>query len=120
MAGAVAEGVDIGQFLDQLLGYLRDCGVAAQHGPCQVDLAECEPLLRDSTAADGTRKWLLDVGTGDVLAGIIAAMRAAGLPAFEAAQAGTWLHGRAAQLAGTGFIADDLVAQVRHAFTECV
>ncbi len=64
--------------------------------------------------------WLASGGTGDVLAGIIAAMRAAGLPAFEAAQAGTWLHGRAAQLAGPGFIADDLVAQVGHAFAECV
>ncbi|MDB5668282.1 MAG: NAD(P)H-hydrate dehydratase, partial [Alphaproteobacteria bacterium] len=64
--------------------------------------------------------WLASGGSGDVLAGIIAAMRAAGLPAFEAAQAGTWLHGRAAQLAGTAFIADDLVAQVRQAFAECV
>lgn len=34
-----------------LLGYLRDCWVAAQHAPCQVDLGECGPLLRDCTAA---------------------------------------------------------------------
>ena len=25
------------------------------------------PVLRDSTAADGTRKWLLDVGTGNAI-----------------------------------------------------
>jgi transcriptional regulator EpsA len=34
-----------------LLGYLRDCWVAAQHAPCEVELIECEPLLRDCTAA---------------------------------------------------------------------
>ena len=32
-----------------LIGYLRDCWVAAQHVPCQVELLECEPLLRDCT-----------------------------------------------------------------------
>ena len=53
--------------------------------------------------------WLASAGTGDVLAGLIAAMRARGLPAFEAACAGVWLHGGAAKIAGPGMIADDLV-----------
>ena len=43
-----------------------------------------------------------------MLAGIIAAMRARGMPAFEAACAGVWLHGRAAEIAGPQMIADDL------------
>ena len=47
-------------------------------------------------------------GSGDVLAGIIGALLAQGLPAFEAAALGAWLHGEAAQGAGRGFIADDL------------
>jgi len=52
--------------------------------------------------------WLASAGTGDVLAGIIAAMRARGLAPFEAASAGVWLHGRAAEIAGPQLIADDL------------
>jgi hydroxyethylthiazole kinase-like uncharacterized protein yjeF len=56
--------------------------------------------------------WLASAGTGDVLAGIIAAMRARGLPAFEAACAGVWLHGRAAEIAGPEMIADDLAEAI--------
>ena len=56
--------------------------------------------------------WLASAGTGDVLAGMIAAMRARGLAPFEAACAGVWLHGRAAGAAGPQMIADDLVAAV--------
>ena len=59
--------------------------------------------------------WLASAGSGDVLAGIIAAMRARGLDAFEAASAGVWLHGRAAEIAGPGMIADDLAEAVPRA-----
>jgi hydroxyethylthiazole kinase-like uncharacterized protein yjeF len=52
--------------------------------------------------------WLASAGTGDVLAGIVAAMRARGLTAFEATCAAIWLHGRAAEIAGRQLIADDL------------
>lgn len=56
--------------------------------------------------------WLASAGTGDVLAGMIAALRARGMPAFEAACAAVWLHGRAAEAAGSAMIADDLVAAI--------
>jgi hydroxyethylthiazole kinase-like uncharacterized protein yjeF len=59
--------------------------------------------------------WLATAGTGDVLSGIIAALRARGLPAFDAASAGVWLHGRAAEIAGPNMIADDLVAAIPQA-----
>jgi hydroxyethylthiazole kinase-like uncharacterized protein yjeF len=56
--------------------------------------------------------WLASAGTGDVLAGMIAALRARGLDGFDAACAGVWLHGRAAEIAGPGMIADDLLAAI--------
>lgn len=64
--------------------------------------------------------WLSTAGTGDVLSGIIAAMRARGLDAFEAACAGVWLHGRAATLAGAVLAADDLLVPLRAAVAECL
>lgn len=56
--------------------------------------------------------WLATAGTGDVLSGVIAALRAQGLTPFEAACAGVWLHSRAAEIAGPAMIADDLVAAI--------
>ena len=56
--------------------------------------------------------WLATAGTGDVLAGLVAAIRARGLDPFEAAQAALWLHGEAARLAGPGLIADDLAGHI--------
>jgi NAD(P)H-hydrate repair Nnr-like enzyme with NAD(P)H-hydrate dehydratase domain len=63
--------------------------------------------------------WLASAGTGDVLAGIIAAMRSRTLEPFEAACAGVWLHGRAAQMAGAGLIADDLIEALPAALADC-
>ena len=51
---------------------------------------------------------LATAGAGDVLAGFITGMRAQGMPGFEAAATGGWLHGAAAQAAGPGLIAEDL------------
>jgi hydroxyethylthiazole kinase-like uncharacterized protein yjeF len=63
--------------------------------------------------------WLASAGTGDVLTGIIAAMRAGGMDAFEAACAGVWLHGRAAERAGPALIADDLIEALPAALAPC-
>ena len=56
--------------------------------------------------------WLASAGTGDVLAGIIAAFRARGMGSFEAACAAVWIHSRAAEIAGPGMIADDIVTAI--------
>lgn len=62
--------------------------------------------------------WLASAGTGDVLAGVIAAMRARGLSSFEAAVAAVWLHGRAAEIAGPHMIADDLADAIPAALAD--
>lgn len=57
--------------------------------------------------------FLATAGSGDVLAGIIAGLSAAGMAPFEAAAAGVFLHGAAGAEAGAGLIADDLPAALR-------
>lgn len=52
--------------------------------------------------------WLATAGSGDALAGIISALAANGQDIFDAASAGVWLHGRAAQTIGPGLIAEDI------------
>jgi hydroxyethylthiazole kinase-like uncharacterized protein yjeF len=64
--------------------------------------------------------WLASAGTGDVLAGIVAALRAGGMEAFEAACGAVWLHGCAAALAGPFLVADDLLASLPAALAECL
>ena len=46
--------------------------------------------------------WLAVAGAGDVLAGLIGSLLAAGLDPYEAASVGSWLHGAAAVVAGHG------------------
>lgn len=51
---------------------------------------------------------LATAGSGDVLAGFIVGLLAQGVPAFEAAAIGVWLHGAAGASLGHGLIAEDL------------
>ena len=56
--------------------------------------------------------WLATAGTGDVLAGVVAARLAALADPFAAACEAVWMHGRAAERAGPRLIADDLIANL--------
>ncbi|WNJ93452.1 NAD(P)H-hydrate dehydratase [Bosea sp. 685] len=60
-------------------------------------------------AINATGSWALaTAGSGDVLGGLIAGLLAQAMPAFEAACAAVWLHGKAGETLGPGLIADDL------------
>ncbi|CAB4651994.1 unannotated protein [freshwater metagenome] len=57
--------------------------------------------------------WLATAGSGDVLAGIIAALLASGISPGRAAAAGAWLHCRASDFAGhTCLVASDLLSAI--------
>ena len=74
-----------------------------------ADTVVAAPDGRVAVAAD-SNDWLSTAGSGDVLAGTVAAMRAGQDDPFAAACAAVWLHGDAARRCGKAFIADDLAA----------
>jgi hydroxyethylthiazole kinase-like uncharacterized protein yjeF len=57
---------------------------------------------------DNAPPSLASAGTGDVLAGAIAALLTQGMAPFEAAAAAVWLHGAGAAAGPAGLIAEDL------------
>ncbi len=88
---------------------------AAEQHRCCVLLKGSDTLVVDGerVAVNSTGNVALAAaGTGDVLSGVIGALLSRGMDAYEAARAGAWAHGRAAELwlEETGWPAESFVA----------
>lgn len=95
---------------------LRYAREAADHNGCTVLLKGPDTLVvtgeKTAINASGPTSALATGGTGDLLTGVIGALLSRGMDEYEAARAGAWAHGRAAELwlAGTGWPAESLAA----------
>jgi hydroxyethylthiazole kinase-like uncharacterized protein yjeF len=94
---------------------LRSAQSAAEEHGCCVLLKGSDTLIAcgGKTAVNSTGNVALaTAGTGDVLSGVIGALLSRGMDVYEAAQAGAWAHGRAAELwlEDTGWPAESLIA----------
>jgi hydroxyethylthiazole kinase-like uncharacterized protein yjeF len=108
-------GEESGSKIERTLAAAGESGATVIHKGADTVIAT---PLGDVRVMAGASSWLSTAGTGDVLAGLVAAQ--AGRGPLAAAEAAVWLHARAAALAGPAFIADVLIGHIPGAIAECL
>ncbi len=106
-------------FPDTLESFLKDFPgvIVAKNAPTCTGFRN--EVVTNTTGNPG----LATAGTGDVLAGIISSFLAQGIPAFEAAQCGVYIHGLAGDIASgdlgyRGLLAGDLLETIPEAIKQ--
>lgn len=64
--------------------------------------------------------WLATAGSGDILTGLICGLLAQGVPSFDAAAIGAWLHGDIGICAGPGLTADAMPGYIPLVLRGCL
>lgn len=106
-----------GSKIDRTLAAAAETGAVIVHKGADTVIATPQGDVRVHA---GGSPWLSTAGTGDILAGLLGARLAGGVTPLAAAETAVWLHGRAAQLAGPAFAADDLIPCLPRAIAECL
>lgn len=110
-------GEEGGSKIDRTLAAAAEAQATIIHKGGDTVIADPRGAVRVAAHAS---PWLSTAGTGDVLAGLLAARVACGDDALVAAETSVWLHAAAARHAGPAFVADALVGHIPQAMSECL
>lgn len=105
--------------------------IAANAAQMAADRAQCVVLLKGPhtwiASPNGqtlvnrhASPWLATAGSGDVLTGLVCGLLAQGVPAFEAACIGVWLHGDIGVRGGPGLTADSMIGHIPLVLRGCL